>query len=122
MLSRHWRTGTVDPPCRGRGTSQRDGDDCGWVGGRHNGAKQQTRHQWDTGKRPQRQTDDGSRDQSCDDREQQNRRRIVQHAPHIGGDPGLEHQQRQKDVNEGGRADRQFDKDIGKRIGLDGPA
>jgi len=46
----------------------------------------------------------------------------LQCSAHIGDDAGLEHEERQKDVYERRRADRQLDKDIGEGIGPGGPA
>src|SRR5262249_29633621 len=57
-----------------------------------------------------------------DDREQQNRRCVLQRSAYISDDAGLEHEERQKDVNERLGTNWQVDKNIGKRIGAGGPA
>ncbi len=100
----------------------KDRDDRSGVGGRHHRAEQQTDHQRDPPKRPKRQTDDRGGNQRGNDREQQDRRRIFQHPPDVGGDAGLEHEQGQKDIDKGAGADREVDEDFGKCICFAGPA
>src|SRR5580692_11066338 len=54
--------------------------------------------------------------QSANDGEQQDRRRIFQHPPDVGGDPGLEHEQGQKDIDKDAGADWEVHEDLGKCI------
>ena len=100
----------------------KDGDHRGGVGGGNDGAEQQAGDERDTGEGPQGKADHCRRDQSGDDGEQQDGRCILHHAPHVGGEAGLEHQERQEDVDVGGRADRQVDENVGEVGDLARPA
>ncbi len=82
-------------------------DDGRRVGGRDDRAQQQAHHERQAGDRPEGETDHCGADDGRDNRQHQNRGGVLKHPPHIGGDRALEHQERQKDVNEGLGADRE---------------
>ncbi len=83
-------------------------DDRGGVGGRDDRAEQQADGERRAGERPERQPDDRRGDQGGDHRQHEDRRRVLEDAPHVAGERRLEHQQRQKDVDEGLGAQRQI--------------
>ena len=60
------------------------------------------------GERPQRQADDGGGDKGRDDRQHEDRRRVLEDAAHVAGERRLEDEQRQEDVDEGLGAERQI--------------
>ena len=102
---------------RRRADIAKDGDHRGGIGGGDDGAQQQAGDERHARERPQGEADHRRRHQGGDDGEQQDGRCILDHAPHVGGEAGLEHQERQEHVDVGRRADRQVDEDVGEDVG-----
>ncbi len=93
-----------------------DGDHGRRIGRGDDGAEQQTDHQRYLRERPQRQADHGRGDKRGDDGEKQDRGRVLDRAPDVCGDPGLEDEEGQKHVDEGCRTDRQIGKQPGGKV------
>ena len=105
----------LDEPAQagGRADVAEDRDDRGGIGGRDHRAEQGADRQRNPGERPERQAHDGGRDDCRDDRQHQDRSGVLEDAAHFAGKPGFEDQQREEEVNERLRAQRQIGEGAG---------
>ena len=92
----------LDEPAQAGGCADvaKDRDDRGGIGGRDHRAEESADRQRKPGEWPELQADDGGGDDCRDDRQHQDRRRVLEDAAHLAGEPSFEDQERQEDVNE----------------------